>query len=171
MHTAIRISEKIYSRKYPDIRYPTDIRHIVSEFDIRTKYPYPYLLSEKNPDIRKFHLNKCSPSSIMAPSAGERFGKDAPDTWGPRAPAAAVLECVVWAMRVGGAGSGGQNFIYSEDFQNVISNFLFETTFFHSFFISILYLKHQFQQSFHVIFLQITPHSYFKLIRCTTIDG
>jgi hypothetical protein len=38
MHTGIRIrypiSEKIYPRKYPDIRYPTDIRHIVFEFDI-----------------------------------------------------------------------------------------------------------------------------------------
>jgi hypothetical protein len=34
MHTAIRISEKIYPRKYPDIRYPTDIIHIV-----RIRYP------------------------------------------------------------------------------------------------------------------------------------
>jgi hypothetical protein len=51
MHTAIRIRypdiEKIYPRKYPDIRYPTDIRHIVFEFDIRTKYPYSYPLSGK----------------------------------------------------------------------------------------------------------------------------
>jgi hypothetical protein len=49
MHIAIwiRISEKIYPRKNPDIRYPTDIRHIVFEFDIRTKYPYSYSLSEK----------------------------------------------------------------------------------------------------------------------------
>jgi hypothetical protein len=37
--------------------------------------------------------------------------------------------------------------------------------------ISILYLKHQFQRSSHVIFLQITHHSYFKLICCTPIDG
>jgi hypothetical protein len=37
--------------------------------------------------------------------------------------------------------------------------------------ISILYIKHQFQWSSCVIFLQITPHSYFKLIRCTPIDG
>jgi hypothetical protein len=36
---------------------------------------------------------------------------------------------------------------------------------------SILYLNHQFQRSSCVIFLQITPHSYFKLIRCTPIDG
>jgi hypothetical protein len=36
---------------------------------------------------------------------------------------------------------------------------------------SILYLKHQFQRSSCVIFLQITPHSYFKLIRCTSIDA
>jgi hypothetical protein len=36
---------------------------------------------------------------------------------------------------------------------------------------SILYLKHQFQRSSRVIFLQITSHSYFKLIRCTPIDG
>jgi hypothetical protein len=35
---------------------------------------------------------------------------------------------------------------------------------------SILYLKHQFQRLSCVIFLQITPHSYFKLIRCTSID-
>jgi hypothetical protein len=37
--------------------------------------------------------------------------------------------------------------------------------------ISILYLKHQFQRSSRVIFLQITPHSYFKLICCTPIDA
>jgi hypothetical protein len=37
--------------------------------------------------------------------------------------------------------------------------------------LSILYLKHQFQRSSRVIFLQITPHSYFKLIHCTLIDG
>jgi hypothetical protein len=37
--------------------------------------------------------------------------------------------------------------------------------------ISILYLKHQFQRSSCVIFLQITPHSYFKLIWCTSIDA
>jgi hypothetical protein len=36
---------------------------------------------------------------------------------------------------------------------------------------SILYLKHQFQRSSRVIFLQITPHGYFKLIYCTPIDG
>jgi hypothetical protein len=36
--------------------------------------------------------------------------------------------------------------------------------------ISILYLKHQFQRSTCVIFLQITPHNYFKLICCTPID-
>jgi hypothetical protein len=47
MHIAIRISEKIYPRKYLDIRYPIDIRHIVFEFDIRTKYPYSYPLFEK----------------------------------------------------------------------------------------------------------------------------
>jgi hypothetical protein len=35
-------------------------------------------------------------------------------------------------------------------------------------FISILYLKHL---SSCVIFLQITPHSYFKLIRCTSINA
>jgi hypothetical protein len=36
MHIAIWISLKIYPRKYLDIRYSTDIRHIVFEFDIRT---------------------------------------------------------------------------------------------------------------------------------------
>jgi hypothetical protein len=36
--------------------------------------------------------------------------------------------------------------------------------------ISILYLKHH-QRSSRVVFLQITSHNYFKLIRCTTIDG
>jgi hypothetical protein len=36
---------------------------------------------------------------------------------------------------------------------------------------SILYLKHQIQRSSCVIFLQITPHSYFKLICCTSIDA
>jgi type IV secretory pathway TraG/TraD family ATPase VirD4 len=36
---------------------------------------------------------------------------------------------------------------------------------------TILYLKHQFQRSSCVIFLQITPHSYFKLIRYTSIDA
>ena len=36
---------------------------------------------------------------------------------------------------------------------------------------TILYLKHQFQRSSRVIFLQITPHSYFKLIRRMPIDG
>jgi hypothetical protein len=56
-----------YPRKYPDIRYPTDIRYIVFEFDIRTKYPYSYPLSEKSPDIRKFHPNQCSPSSNPDP--------------------------------------------------------------------------------------------------------
>jgi hypothetical protein len=35
----------------------------------------------------------------------------------------------------------------------------------------VLYLKHQFQRSSRVIFLQITPHIYFKLIRCTPIYG
>jgi hypothetical protein len=35
---------------------------------------------------------------------------------------------------------------------------------------SILYLKHQFQRSSRVIFLQITSHSYFKLICCTPVD-
>jgi hypothetical protein len=35
--------------------------------------------------------------------------------------------------------------------------------------ISILYLKHQFQRSSCVIFLQKTPHIYFKLICCTSI--
>jgi hypothetical protein len=35
---------------------------------------------------------------------------------------------------------------------------------------SIIYLKHQFQRSSCVIFLQITPHSYFKLICCTSIN-
>jgi hypothetical protein len=38
-------------------------------------------------------------------------------------------------------------------------------------YIFILYLKHQFQRSSRVIFLQITPHNYFKLTRCTPIDG
>jgi hypothetical protein len=38
-------------------------------------------------------------------------------------------------------------------------------------YIYILYLKHQFQLSSRVIFLQITPHIYFKLIRYTPIDG
>jgi hypothetical protein len=38
------------------------------------------------------------------------------------------------------------------------------------FYIYILYLKHQFQRSSCVIFLQITPHSYFKLICCTSIN-
>jgi hypothetical protein len=37
--------------------------------------------------------------------------------------------------------------------------------------ISILYLKYQFQRSFCIIFLQITPHSYFKLICYTSIDS
>jgi hypothetical protein len=32
---------------------------------------------------------------------------------------------------------------------------------------SILYLKHQFQRSSRVIFLQINPHGYFKLTCCT----
>jgi hypothetical protein len=36
---------------------------------------------------------------------------------------------------------------------------------------TILYLKHQFQRSSCIIFLQITPHIYSKLIRCTPIDG
>jgi len=31
----------------PDIRYPTDIAHIVSESDIRIKYPNSYRISEK----------------------------------------------------------------------------------------------------------------------------
>jgi hypothetical protein len=35
----------------------------------------------------------------------------------------------------------------------------------------LVYLKHQFQRSSRVIFLQRTPHSYFKLICCTSIDG
>jgi hypothetical protein len=47
MHTAIRISEKIYPRKYPDIRYLTNIRDIVFEFDIQIEYPYSYPLSKK----------------------------------------------------------------------------------------------------------------------------
>jgi hypothetical protein len=34
----------------------------------------------------------------------------------------------------------------------------------------ILYLKHMFQRSSRVIFLQITSHSYFKLIRCMPIN-
>jgi hypothetical protein len=34
-----------------------------------------------------------------------------------------------------------------------------------------VYLKHQFQRSSCVIFLQITLHNYFKLIRCTPIDS
>jgi hypothetical protein len=34
-------------------------------------------------------------------------------------------------------------------------------------YLSILYLKHQFQRLSHAIFLQITPHSYFKLTWCT----
>jgi hypothetical protein len=34
----------------------------------------------------------------------------------------------------------------------------------------ILYLKHHFQRSSCVIFLQINPHSYFKLICCTSIN-
>jgi hypothetical protein len=36
---------------------------------------------------------------------------------------------------------------------------------------SLIYLKHQFQRSSRVIFLQIISHSYFKLTRCTSIDG
>jgi hypothetical protein len=39
-----KISEKIYPIRYPDIRYPTDIRHTVFEFDIQTEYLYLYLL-------------------------------------------------------------------------------------------------------------------------------
>jgi hypothetical protein len=38
------------------------------------------------------------------------------------------------------------------------------------FLISSRDLKHQFQRSLRVIFLQITSHSYFKLICCTPID-
>jgi hypothetical protein len=38
MHTTIRIRypdiREDLSRRYPDIQYPTDIRHIVFEFDI-----------------------------------------------------------------------------------------------------------------------------------------
>jgi hypothetical protein len=37
--------------------------------------------------------------------------------------------------------------------------------------ISILYLKHQFQRSSCVIFSQITPYSYFKLISYMSIDA
>jgi hypothetical protein len=50
-------------------------------------------------------------------------------------------------------------------------NCYFIFTLFHLKFNSILYLKHQFQRSSRVIFLQITPHKYFKLIRCTPKDS
>jgi hypothetical protein len=60
-------SEKIYLRKCPDIRYPTNIRYIVFKFDIRTEYPYLYLLSEKSLDIQKFYPKHCSPSLIPDP--------------------------------------------------------------------------------------------------------
>jgi hypothetical protein len=36
---------------------------------------------------------------------------------------------------------------------------------------SILYLKYQFERSSRVIFLQINPHNYFKLIHCMSING
>jgi hypothetical protein len=45
-----------YTRRYPDIRYPTDIRNIVLEFDIRTKYPYSYPLSENSIQTSVHHL-------------------------------------------------------------------------------------------------------------------
>jgi hypothetical protein len=36
---------------------------------------------------------------------------------------------------------------------------------------SLLYIKPWFQRSSRVIFLQITPHIYFELTRCTHIDA
>jgi hypothetical protein len=50
-----------------DIRYPTDISHIIFGSDIRSDYPYPYPLSEKNPKIRKFYPYQYSPSSNPDP--------------------------------------------------------------------------------------------------------
>jgi hypothetical protein len=51
MHTSIPIRyldiREDLSKKNLDIRYPTNIRYIVFEFDIRTEYPYSYPLSEK----------------------------------------------------------------------------------------------------------------------------
>jgi hypothetical protein len=52
---------RIHPIKVADIRYPTDINHIIFGSDIRSEYPYPYPLSEKNPNIRKFYPNQCSP--------------------------------------------------------------------------------------------------------------
>jgi hypothetical protein len=37
--------------------------------------------------------------------------------------------------------------------------------------ISLLYLKHQFQRSSRIIFLQTTPHIYFKLTHCTLVPS
>jgi hypothetical protein len=42
---------RIHPIKVADIRYPTDISHIIFGSDIRSDYPYPYPLSEKK--IRK----------------------------------------------------------------------------------------------------------------------
>jgi hypothetical protein len=59
MHTAIRI-------RYPDIREDLSEKisgYSISEQNIRIRIRYP----EKSPDIRKFHLNQCSPSSNPDP--------------------------------------------------------------------------------------------------------
>ena len=55
---------RIHPIKVVDIRYPTDISHIIFGSDIRSDYPYPYPLSEK---FRKFYPNQCSPSSNPDP--------------------------------------------------------------------------------------------------------
>jgi hypothetical protein len=79
------------------------------------------------------------------------------------------------------------SYIVLPPFLNILTSLLFFKNFGHSsystknvkyylfyynlfYHLSILYLKHQFQRSSRVIFLQITPHSYFKLICCTPID-
>ena len=54
-----------------DIRYPTDIAHIVSESDIRIKYPNSYLISEKNIRISENHIR----ITIRPLSVGRTVGK------------------------------------------------------------------------------------------------
>jgi hypothetical protein len=58
-----------------------------------------------------------------------------------------------------------ENFGHSSYSTKNVKYYLFYYNLFYH--LSILYLKHQFQRSSRVIFLQITPHSYFKLICCT----
>jgi hypothetical protein len=61
-----------------------------------------------------------------------------------------------------------ENFGHSSYSTKNVKYYLFYYNLFYH--LSILYLKHQFQRSSRVIFLQITPHSYFKLICCTPTD-